>query len=84
LKPFIFRSLGLLLAWVVALLIPTFIDGVFGTSLRQFVSMWLWGGMLVMLIKKIPPPLPSPERIDVVGAFKMLWWAAWWPLYLFR
>jgi len=83
-KAMINRSVALFIAWVIVLLGAGVFDAYFETWLRLNLTVWLWSGLIVLYLKKIPPPLPDANMPDVPGAFRMLWWALWWPFYLVR
>ncbi|MBA5690700.1 hypothetical protein [Rugamonas apoptosis] len=74
--------LALLVAWAIVMATTGLFDEFYGTICQYVAMIWLCVGIGVMLLKKIDFPLPRPDRIDVPGAFKMLWWATFWPRYL--
>lgn len=83
-KRWFYQMLALLVAWTIILAITGLFDKACGTVSQYFAIAWLCLGIGIMLLKKIDFPLPKPDRIDVPGAFRMLWWAAYWPSYLTR
>jgi len=83
-KRWLYQMFALLIAWMNILMLTGLVDRVCGTPLHWIAIFWLCGGIVVMLMKKIDFPLPCGDRIDVPGAFRMLWWAAFWPRYLTR
>jgi len=72
------------LAYLVILLLPMVVDFAFETNVELLVIVWLNIGMIVMIQKKIAFPTPDMRRIDVTGALRTLWWAMFWPTYLFK
>lgn len=78
------RTVALLVAWCVLLLVAS----VLGTLLRRdiwpWLVLWLWTGLLLMLLKPHRFPLPSDEYVDVAGALSMMWWASRWPIRLLK
>ncbi|MBK4737852.1 hypothetical protein [Noviherbaspirillum pedocola] len=78
------QMLALLIAWTILLGVTGLLDEFYGTVSQYLVMVWLCLGIGVMLLKKIDFPVPQADRIDVPGAFRMLWWAAFWPRYLRR
>lgn len=74
----------MLAAWAVLMGVAALIDAYFGTISELLIVSWLCVGLCVMKAKAIAWPTPSGERIDVAGAFRILWWAAYWPFYLGR
>jgi hypothetical protein len=72
------------LAWAVILVVGAKLDQVLGMPSCYLISVWLGSGIALMLIKGIDFPMPRCERVDVAGAFSMLWWSACWPRYLAR
>lgn len=73
---------ALLIAWTILLATTGLIDQLCNTKIHLILIAWLCVGIGVMLIKKIDFPFPQVGRVDVPGAFTMLWWAAFWPKYL--
>lgn len=84
LKQFINRFVSLLIAWVILLLVLGLLDRFFQTRIQLNMTVWLWSGLIVMIVKKLPAPLPSAQEPDIPGAFKLLWWTIWWPFFLVR
>lgn len=78
------QMLALLIAWTILLGVTGLLDEFYGTVSQYLVMVWLCLGIGVMLLKKIDFPVPQADRIDVPGAFRMLWWAAFWSRYLRR
>jgi hypothetical protein len=81
-KRWFFQVLALLIAWTILLGASGLIDELCGMKTHLVLVAWLCTGIAVMLIKQINFPFPGVDRIDVPGAFTMLWWAACWPWYL--
>lgn len=83
-KQLINRFISLLIAWSILLLTFGLLDQFFHTKIRLNVTIWLFSGLVVMIVKKLPVPLPSSQEPDIPGAFKLLWWTAWWPFFLVK
>jgi hypothetical protein len=83
-KRWLYQMAALLIAWTILLAVSGLLDELCNTISQLFVIAWLCSGLGIMLLKKIDFPLPQPDRVDVPGAFKMLWWAAFWPRYLIK
>ena len=81
-KRWLYQMMALLIASTILLAISGLLDDMFNTVSHFFVIAWLCTGLGVMLVKKVDFPLPRADRMDVPGAFRMLWWAAFWPRYL--
>lgn len=81
-KRWLYQMVALVIAWTILLATSGLLDDLFDTVSHLFVIAWLCAGLGVMLVKKINFPLPQADRVDVAGAFRMLWWAAFWPRYL--
>jgi hypothetical protein len=77
-----YQMVALLIAWTVLLAATGLIDELFNFETHPILIGWLCVGIGIMLIRKIDFPLPAIDRVDVPGAFTMLWWAAFWPRYL--
>ncbi|MCP5426177.1 MAG: hypothetical protein H6970_14080 [Gammaproteobacteria bacterium] len=45
------------------------------------VGWFIWGAKIIGQ-REWDAPQPAVDRIDVVAALRVLWWAAWWPRYL--
>lgn len=78
------RVLALLAAWAIVMGVTGLFDAYFGTITELLTVSWLGAGLYVMRAKAIACPVPDADRIDVRGAFRTLWWAAYWPFYLRR
>jgi hypothetical protein len=37
-----------------------------------------------MRSKNIAFPMPRPDRIDIPGGLRLLWWALFWPRYVLK
>lgn len=84
-RPFrrwMYQMLALLITWAILLAATGLIDEIYSVETHFILTVWLCIGIGIMLIKKIDFPYPKVDRIDVLGAFTMLWWAAFWPRYL--
>jgi len=79
----LYHLCSMALAYGVILLLPMIVDFTFETNIELMVIGWLNIGMIVMVRKRIAFPTPDMRRIDVAGALKTLWWALFWPNYLF-
>lgn len=83
-KEYGYRAFALLVVWALLLGAASLIDDFYGTITRLVLVAWICIGICIMLSKKIDFPLPEGHRIDLFGAFRMLWWAIFWPRYLTR
>jgi hypothetical protein len=84
LRPAVRQALALFAAWAILMGLTALLDAYFGTITELLTVSWLCVGLLVMRARAIAFPLPSGDAIDLRGAFRTLWWAAFWPLYLRR
>lgn len=76
--------LGMVISYGAALTIPVILDFIFDTKVETSVIIWLNTGLIVMKLRKIAFPMPDMSKIDVLGGLNMLWWALFWPRYLFN
>jgi hypothetical protein len=83
-KRWLYQMVALLIVWTILLAVTGWLDKLCNTMSQFFIIAWLCVGIGIMLLKKIDFPLPQADRVDVPGAFKMLWWAAFWPYYLIK
>lgn len=74
---------AMILAYGIILLIPVIVDFVFDTNTEAYVITWCNVGLCVMWMKKVPFPVPDHHRLDIAGGLRALWWAIFWPNYLF-
>lgn len=81
-KDWLSQAAALLVAWMLLLCATYLLDRHFGKITQLCLVLWLCIGMGIMLIKKIDFPVPRWDTIDVIGAFRMLWWAGFWPRYV--
>ena len=81
-KRWMYQMLALLIAWAILLAATGLIDELYSIKSHFILTVWLCVGIGIMLIKKVDFPYPRVDRIDVPGAFTMLWWSAFWPRYL--
>jgi len=82
LKTILCSCVSLIAAYGTVLAIPVSIDFLFGTSIEFIVIVWINIGVMVMLLKPMPFPLPASDRVDLPGGLRILWWALFWPSYL--
>ncbi|HEY8100331.1 MAG TPA: hypothetical protein VIF82_06225 [Burkholderiaceae bacterium] len=83
-KDWLYQLVAFLIAWSIVSSLMGLVDDFYGTLTRLYLTAWLCAGMAVMLMKNIKFPYPQVDRVDVIGAFKTLWWATFWPRYLIR
>ena len=83
-RQLIFHIVGMALAYTCILILPTIVDFIFDTHIELYVIAWFTVGLLVMQTKEIPYPQPLVDRIYVMGGLRVLWWALFWPRYIFR
>jgi hypothetical protein len=76
------QMVALLTVWGIILAASGLIDELCGTVSHFIILGWLGVGIAVMLVKRVNFPFPRVDQIDIPGAFRMLWWAAFWPHYL--
>jgi hypothetical protein len=84
LKRWLHQVAALLIAWTILLAVAGLVDELCNTITQLLAIAWLCAGIGIMLLMKMDFPFPQVDRIDVPGAFKMLWWAAFWPSYLIK
>ena len=65
-------------------LVMRVIDDNFKTIVQLLSTAWLFLGLAILLIRRVPVPLPSSKHPDVPGAMRLLWWAFSWPWYCTR
>ena len=83
-KDWLYQVVAFLIAWSIVSSLMGLVDDFYGTHARLCLTAWLCIGMAVMLLRKVAFPYPRVDRVDVIGAFRTLWWAIFWPHYLFR
>jgi len=83
-KDWLHQFAALLITWTILSGVTGLFDELYNSNSRLLLTAWLCIGIGVMVSKNIDFPLPRVDRIDVQGAFRMLWWAAFWPRYLLR
>ncbi|WP_056442007.1 hypothetical protein [Massilia sp. Root335] len=71
--------LALLVAWTTILAVTWLFDELCDAPMYWIAIDWLCLGNGVTPVKKIYFPMPCADRLDVPGAFRMLWWAAFRP-----
>ena len=71
-------------AFVIVLTIPLILDFMFGTYFELGLIAWFNVGLFVMRSKNIAFPMPRPDRIDIPGGLRLLWWALFWPRYVLK
>jgi hypothetical protein len=72
------------LAYGIVLALPVACDFLFDTHLELLTIAWCNTGLIVMLVKRLPYPVPDGSHLDIRGGLKTLWWAMFWPTYLLR
>lgn len=65
-------------------LVMRVIDDNFKAIVQLLSTAWLFLGLAILLIGRVPVPLPSSKHPDVPGAMRLLWWAFSWPWYCTR
>lgn len=83
LRSWVTRTVAMLVAWNLVLALAAIAGTLLGVRLWPVVIVWLWFGLLLMLRRPGPHPMPDDKSVDVPGALAMLWWAARWPLRMF-
>lgn len=54
--------------------VPSLVDELCNTVSHLVVIAWLCIEIGIMFLKKM-------DQVDVSGAFKMMWWTVFWPMY---
>ena len=82
-KKWLHQAAALWLAWALLILgASSMLDGLLHTIVALVLVSWLCTGIVVMLCKNLAFPMPRTDQVDIAGAFRMLWWAVFWPRYL--
>lgn len=76
------RAAAFLIAWVLVLAPAWAFDQCLGTTLELIIMSWLIVGLGVMITKDVELPFKHPQAVDVTGALRTLWWAMFWPRFL--
>lgn len=83
-KSWFIRTVALMVAWGILLVIAAAVGAICGYRVWLFLVFWLWAGLFQMLLKPGHGPLPCGDSVDILGALAMLWWAARWPIRLLK
>jgi hypothetical protein len=83
-KRWMYQMVALLVAWAILLAATRLIEELCSIQIHSILITWLGVGIVIMSTKKVNFPFPLVDRVDVPGAFVMLWWAAFWPKYLLK
>lgn len=76
--------MALEVAWCLLLAVCAVIGRILGIQFWPETVAWLLIGLVLMIPDSKGAPIPSGEAVDLIGALKMLWWAALWPTRLFK
>ena len=83
-KGWLCQFAALFIAWAILSAVTGLFDALCDTPARLVLTCWLVIGIGMMLSKNVVFAMPSTQRVDVPGAFKVLWMAALWPLVLIK
>lgn len=83
-KKIYLQSLSLISSMLLVMSITLPIDIMLNSLITFFGIVWINIGLATIRIKKIILPMPDGSRIDVIGGFRILWWALFWPKYVLR
>jgi hypothetical protein len=83
-KEWCFRAVALLVAWNLAMALCAMVGHAIDFQFWPAVTGWVLAGLILMLRDSVDAPIPAGTYVDVVGALRMLWWAAQWPMRLFK
>ena len=72
------------LAFAIVLAGPLIVDCLFDTCLELDTIIWFNLGLFVMRRTSMAFPMPAPDRVDILGGLRVLWWAAFWPRYVLK
>lgn len=72
------------LAFGLVLVGPLIVDFMFDTYIELEIIIWFNLGLFVMRRKNMDFPMPAPDRVDIPGGLRVLWWALFWPRYVFK
>lgn len=68
-------------AWNFVLAVSVAFGWLSGVRFWPMVMIWLWIGLLVVLLKPVEFVLPAEDRVDVLAMLLLLGQAAQWPKY---
>lgn len=83
-KEWVHRLVALQVAWCLVLAVCAVVGQLLDFRFWPAIMGWLLIGLVLMIPSSLGTPLPSGEHVDVVGALRMLWWSALWPLRIFN
>lgn len=78
------QMVAVVAAFIIVLIVPLICDFLFDTYVEMGMIVWFNVGLFVMRMKRMAFPMPRPDRVDVGGGLRVLWWAVFWPRYLLR
>ena len=78
------RAVALLVAWNLVLALCALAGHALDFQFWPAVMGWVLVGLMLMLRNSVEAPIPAGTYVDVAGALRMLWWAARWPMRLFK
>ena len=76
-----FQFIAGAVAWNFIFAVSAILGYVIGVRFWPIVMIWLWFGLLVVLLKPVNFALPAGDRIDVLAMLLLLGQAAQWPKY---
>jgi hypothetical protein len=83
-RQWVHRLVALGVAWCFVLAVCAVLGDTFDLRFWPAVMGWVVIGLALMVRNSFAAPIPCGEYVDVVGALRMLWWAALWPMRLFK
>jgi hypothetical protein len=83
-KQWVHRLVALEVAWCLLLAACAVVGRLINFQFWPALMGWVLIGLVLMIPDSFGAPLPSGETVDVIGALRMLWWAALWPMRLFN
>lgn len=82
-KQWVNRLVALEVAWCLLLAACSVVGRLIDFQFWPALMGWVLIGLVLMIANSFGAPLPSGETVDVIGALRMLWWAALWPMRVF-
>jgi hypothetical protein len=80
-RAWIFQVIAAAVAWNLIVAVSAVLGHLIGVRFWPLVMIWLWGGLLVVLLKPVKVALPAVDRVNVLTMLLMLRQAAQWPKY---
>lgn len=80
-RAWIFQFIAASVDWNVVVAFSAVLGYLISVRFWPFVMIWLWVGLLVVLLKPVAFALPAGDRVDVLAMLLRLSQAAQWPKY---